>query len=306
METVGRFPTYRLRRSTQLVAKEQIGRDGGIRTHDPLTPSQVRYQAALHPVSGAGAPAFGLAGLGGRCAAFRRGRAGRRARRPSSTSSRSVPTGGVAAVASARAASSRACREHVENRPQPVADERNPRARVGAERVEHLRDSASRASRAALAVGGDDSSSRRRAPASVSPSPNTSCLIRSTWSTSDCRYSRGVSGDFCTPIPGNSFSHDRSTYGWSCASSQTSAALNSFGVIRASIAADHAIRAGSSRSPRDVRPHAWRLGRATRASFAPAAPDLEPDRRALEAERLAQPVHQEPLVGKVESRSPRW
>ena len=25
------------------------GRDGGIRTHDPLTPSQVRYQAALHP-----------------------------------------------------------------------------------------------------------------------------------------------------------------------------------------------------------------------------------------------------------------
>ena len=30
---------------------DQIGRDGGIRTHDPLTPSQVRYQAALHPVS---------------------------------------------------------------------------------------------------------------------------------------------------------------------------------------------------------------------------------------------------------------
>jgi hypothetical protein len=28
---------------------EKIGRDGGIRTHDPLTPSQVRYQAALHP-----------------------------------------------------------------------------------------------------------------------------------------------------------------------------------------------------------------------------------------------------------------
>ena len=26
-----------------------FGRDGGIRTHDPLTPSQVRYQAALHP-----------------------------------------------------------------------------------------------------------------------------------------------------------------------------------------------------------------------------------------------------------------
>src|SRR5262245_56540065 len=26
----------------------RFGRDGGIRTHDPLTPSQVRYQAALH------------------------------------------------------------------------------------------------------------------------------------------------------------------------------------------------------------------------------------------------------------------
>ena len=31
--------------------KKKIGRDGGIRTHDPLTPSQVRYQAALHPES---------------------------------------------------------------------------------------------------------------------------------------------------------------------------------------------------------------------------------------------------------------
>ncbi len=28
-----------------------IGRDGGIRTRGPLTPSQVRYQAALHPES---------------------------------------------------------------------------------------------------------------------------------------------------------------------------------------------------------------------------------------------------------------
>src|SRR5262245_30354690 len=27
----------------------EVGRDDGIRTHDPLTPSQVRYQAALHP-----------------------------------------------------------------------------------------------------------------------------------------------------------------------------------------------------------------------------------------------------------------
>ena len=32
--------------ATRLV---RFGRDGGIRTHDPLTPSQVRYQAALHP-----------------------------------------------------------------------------------------------------------------------------------------------------------------------------------------------------------------------------------------------------------------
>ena len=27
------------------------GRDGGIRTHDPLHPMQVRYQAALRPES---------------------------------------------------------------------------------------------------------------------------------------------------------------------------------------------------------------------------------------------------------------
>src|SRR5688572_22493631 len=29
---------------------KKSGRDAGIRTRDPLTPSQVRYQAALHPV----------------------------------------------------------------------------------------------------------------------------------------------------------------------------------------------------------------------------------------------------------------
>ena len=28
---------------------QEIGRDGGIWTHDHLTPSQVRYQAALRP-----------------------------------------------------------------------------------------------------------------------------------------------------------------------------------------------------------------------------------------------------------------
>ena len=32
-----------------LMLKEKIGRDDWIRTSDPLTPSQVRYQAALHP-----------------------------------------------------------------------------------------------------------------------------------------------------------------------------------------------------------------------------------------------------------------
>jgi hypothetical protein len=30
--------------------EEKYGRDAEIRTRDPLTPSQVRYQAALHPV----------------------------------------------------------------------------------------------------------------------------------------------------------------------------------------------------------------------------------------------------------------
>jgi hypothetical protein len=28
---------------------DTIGRDGGIRTHDPLPPRQVRYQTALRP-----------------------------------------------------------------------------------------------------------------------------------------------------------------------------------------------------------------------------------------------------------------
>ena len=31
------------------MAEEENGRDAEIRTRDPLTPSQVRYQAALHP-----------------------------------------------------------------------------------------------------------------------------------------------------------------------------------------------------------------------------------------------------------------
>lgn len=29
--------------------KQGIGRDGGIRTHDPQSPRLMRYQAALHP-----------------------------------------------------------------------------------------------------------------------------------------------------------------------------------------------------------------------------------------------------------------
>ena len=31
------------------VKPEEIGRGGGIRTHDPLLPKQMRYQAALRP-----------------------------------------------------------------------------------------------------------------------------------------------------------------------------------------------------------------------------------------------------------------
>src|SRR5688500_6698505 len=77
-------------------------------------------------------------------------------------------------------------------------------------------------------------------------------------------------------MPGNSFSHDRSTYGWSPAVSQTSPALYSFGVTTdASISAP-------------------------RGSFAPAAPDMKPDRRAEEAELVPDLVDQEPLVGEVE------
>jgi hypothetical protein len=44
-----------------------IGRDDWIRTSDPLTPSQVRYQAALHPVS---VQFFFRRALGGGAATF--------------------------------------------------------------------------------------------------------------------------------------------------------------------------------------------------------------------------------------------
>ena len=40
-----------------------IGRDDWIRTSDPLTPSQVRYQAALHPVLNSVRRSLGEGGL---------------------------------------------------------------------------------------------------------------------------------------------------------------------------------------------------------------------------------------------------
>ena len=42
-------PAHRRAISTNSLG--DFGRDAGIRTRDPLTPSQVRYQAALHPVT---------------------------------------------------------------------------------------------------------------------------------------------------------------------------------------------------------------------------------------------------------------
>src|SRR5687768_16836770 len=51
-------------------------------------------------------------------------------------------------------------------------------------------------------------------------------------------------------MPGNSFSHDRSTYGWSPAVSQTSPALYSFGVTTdASISAPSNSQLPSSQLP---------------------------------------------------------
>jgi hypothetical protein len=48
---------------TTYKAEEEIGRDDWIRTSDPLTPSQVRYQAALHPDVGGAECAAGTAVL---------------------------------------------------------------------------------------------------------------------------------------------------------------------------------------------------------------------------------------------------
>jgi hypothetical protein len=37
------------KRAVNKTARLRIGRGGGIRTHDPLVPNQMRYQAALRP-----------------------------------------------------------------------------------------------------------------------------------------------------------------------------------------------------------------------------------------------------------------
>ena len=76
------------------------------------------------------------------------------------------------------------------------------------------------------------SSSFRRAPASVSPSTNSRCLIRRTNSRSARRYTRGPPSVFATPRSGNSASQLRSTYGWTWAISHTSGCRNNdrFGI----------------------------------------------------------------------------
>src|SRR5688500_2985618 len=51
--------------------------------------------------------------------------------------------------------------------------------------------------------------------------------MRSTSSMSERRYRRGPPAGWAWPICGNSASQDRSTYGCTCTTSQTSAALNS-------------------------------------------------------------------------------
>src|SRR5437867_2575239 len=84
-------------------------------------------------------------------------------------------------------------------------------------------------------------------------------------------------------MPGNSFSQDRSTYGCTCSSSQTSPALYSLGVTRASIPAS--------------------LARgAVRTLLSPPGSDVEANRRSLEPEALPQLVDEKPLVGKVKLR----
>ena len=199
-------------------AGEKIGRDDRIRTCDPLTPSQVRYQAALHPDAilllsdprllrfarwgrllpcrsrGCLSCRATLDGLASRCGrAALRHAAFRRLAPPCMTVSRSpgFPTAATGA--------------------------REARRGTTAIRDRTSAPSASRTSAAsdfeAAEVTGADASSRRRAPETVNPSPKTSCLMRWTCSTSLCRYSRGVSGDFWMPMPGNSFSQERSTCG---------------------------------------------------------------------------------------------
>ena len=56
MKTVGLSDRAVFTNSTQLPRCEEVGRDDWIRTSDPLTPSQVRYQAAPHPDAGPDGP----------------------------------------------------------------------------------------------------------------------------------------------------------------------------------------------------------------------------------------------------------
>src|ERR1044072_6957617 len=91
-------------------------------------------------------------------------------------------------------------------------------------------------------------------------------------------------------MPGNSFSQERSTYGCTCSSSQTSPALYSLGVTALSIPGSARARTPSpSRTPCTR----WRP---------PSGPHVEADGRSLEPEPLPQLIDQEPLVREMEIR----
>jgi len=191
-------------------SEEEDGRDAEIRTRDPLTPSQVRYQAALHPADNYFFFALLLPARPGSGSADN---ANSEAGEPPSVS-----------------------RIQWSPRRTSARDARAPSSNPGAAPIAVSGKVRSDSPAAASA----SSANRRRTPARVNPSTRIRRLRCSTRSTSTFRYTRGPAGVLATPRSGNSASHPRNTNCGTPAISQTSVARNAgrLGIETASTRAD--------------------------------------------------------------------
>ena len=204
---------------------DKIGRDGRIRTGDPLTPSQVRYPGCatsrivyVTTLLDADRSRATRCAFAARRATLCRGRPMPAARRAAASR---TPTGGDSRNSSTPCAPG----QQIQNRPQSALDLRQPLARVAAHQLVDRRR-----------VGRDR---RRLLLRACAARPQASALDQQQMLDAhdllDIRppvHRAAPPADFATPSSGNSASHDRSTYGCTFTISQTSAALNSarFGI----------------------------------------------------------------------------